>query len=169
MLTWLDLLVVPLHFQNNARLKCLCNPSTGYPMEVDRFYIDDGVGFEFNGRQHYEETELHSDIGHLRAQQTRDHVKKSLCMDEGITLITVTENDLSYEGILAKARPHIRTRRIDLRGQVVRAVARLSDEYIASCNRARRRVKLSSARSDIDARPQSGTTMTNFTEVHTVD
>ncbi|MEA4883261.1 MAG: hypothetical protein VB144_06330 [Clostridia bacterium] len=148
MLVWLDLLVVSLSYQNNARPRFLANPPTGYPLELDRLYVEDNVALEFNGRQHYEETSLFGAGDELSARQTRDLAKLALCKKEGITLVEVTENDLSYEGMVAKASPHIRVRRIDQRGDVMKTVSRLSSMYRSNCIRARNVQKSRAAKAD---------------------
>ena len=140
-LTWLTLLAVSVRYQDCARPKVLANPLTGQPMEVDRLFVDEGVGVEFNGRQHYEDTAFSNESGDYLQQQTRDHVKRSLCADQGIKLIVLTPNALSYEGILAKIQPHLRVRQIDTSGEVVRQLTRMCREYQSSCVRAARREK----------------------------
>ena len=138
MFVWLDLLVVSLAYQNNARPRFLANPPTGYAMEVDRLYFDEKVAFEFQGRQHFEETDLHQSRDKFLAQQTRDLTKQALCERAGVALVEITEEDLTYQGMVRKAGSHLRLRRIDRDGEVVRILTQLCGEYVAAGTRALR-------------------------------
>jgi len=71
------------------------------------------VAFEFNGRQHYEATELYSKE-QVALQRERDRTKRSICKSHGITLVIVHAEDLSLSAMLKKV-PDVLPRR-DLRG-----------------------------------------------------
>ncbi len=64
----------------------LVNPSTYKAMEVDVFIPSLSLGFEYQGRQHYEETGFR--LLSLKKQRNRDEIKKTLCSKRGITCIT---------------------------------------------------------------------------------
>ena len=69
-------------------------------MEVDRLFVDEGVGVEFNGRQHYEDTAFSIAVTTYNSKPVI--MSRDPCAQTRIKLIVLTPNDLSYEGILAK-------------------------------------------------------------------
>src|SRR5690606_2563656 len=73
----LSLLVDLDVFEDNASPGFLVNPLTDERLQFDRFYPP-SVAFEFNGPQHYGETELYS-AEHAREQRARDLIKIGIC------------------------------------------------------------------------------------------
>lgn len=59
--------------------------SSGWKMELDIFYPTLKIAFEFNGRQHYQD----SFRGNLHLQRSRDTEKKVACESLNITLVSV--------------------------------------------------------------------------------
>lgn len=110
---FLNLLVDSDQFEDGARPGFLVNPFTDERMEFDRFYPP-SVALEFNGRQHYEETEQIS-AAQSRRQQGRDLMKHGICKLRGIELVVVHREDLTLEGMKAKVKGLLPLR--DLRGQ----------------------------------------------------
>jgi hypothetical protein len=90
----LDLWVRSDEFVENARPAFLTNPTTGDPLEYDRYYLQK-MAFEFNGTQHYKTTEEFSDEKELAEVIQRDLVKEALSRRNGVTLVTVTSSDLN--------------------------------------------------------------------------
>ena len=87
--------------QEGARPEFLRNPATGERMELDRYYPNDRVAFEFNGRQHYAATERFSK-DKVMAQRKRDAVKRQICKKYGIKLVVVRAEDLTFVQMLRK-------------------------------------------------------------------
>ena len=99
----LDLLVRSEEFVDNARPRFLTNPTTGEPLEYDRYYLQ-GVAFEYNGAQHYETTGNYRDEKTLGEAKSRDLVKEALSTRKGVILVTITSDDLD-PATLAKLLP----------------------------------------------------------------
>lgn len=86
---------------DNAALECLRNPETNELLEIDRYYSEEKIAFEFNGPQHYGSSEIY-DKESVKKQQHRDAIKLNLCKKAGITLITIRSEELSIETLLQK-------------------------------------------------------------------
>src|SRR5690606_5703483 len=92
---YLSLIVDSEDFEDDAAPGFLVNPLTGERLQLDRYYPV-GVAFEFNGPQHYGETELFS-AEEASMQRVRDYIKAGICAERGITLVVVHPEDLSLE------------------------------------------------------------------------
>lgn len=92
---YLSILVDSTYFEDDAAPGFLVNPLTGERLQLDRYYPV-GVAFEFNGPQHYGETELFS-AEEASMQRVRDYIKAGICAERGITLVVVHPEDLSLE------------------------------------------------------------------------
>ena len=79
----LSLIAAPGTFVDDGSLGFLVNPSSGEQMQLDRYYVDQKVGFEFSGYQHYRATELYSQQTEDR-QRARDAIKRQLCAENGV-------------------------------------------------------------------------------------
>jgi hypothetical protein len=90
---YLSLLIDSDAFEDNVRLGDLTNPMTGERMEFDRFYRP-WVAFEFQGPQHFGETEKFSKE-EVAVQMGRDLMKLGICAKKGITLVEIRREDLS--------------------------------------------------------------------------
>lgn len=83
-------------YQDNIKPKWLKNPDTGKLLELDRYYPNLNLAFEYNGLQHYElcfGDDEQREQNRLAIQQQRDEVKQQLCDKRGVTLIVVTCDD----------------------------------------------------------------------------
>jgi hypothetical protein len=130
MRAYLDMRICSDDYVDNARLDFLTNPATGQRLEYDRYYRL-GVGFEFNGPQHYKHTRKFMDDEGLRQRQTRDLIKKGLSLDAHVALVTVTADQL-HPTILETLIPDTLPRRpIDTNCPYCRALAELSVTYAA--------------------------------------
>ena len=79
-----------LAVQRNVRPRWLRNPETGRNLELDMYCPDLRLACEYNGSQHYHESELHRPgSDDFRRQQRRDRLKKRLCERHGVRLIVV--------------------------------------------------------------------------------
>lgn len=96
----LSTLVATDDYMDNVRPGFLRNSNTDCLLELDRYYPN-VVAFEFNGTQHYEPTDIY-DAATVEKQKFRDKLKKQLCADKGIKLITIHAQDLTIEGMLKK-------------------------------------------------------------------
>ncbi len=101
MLEYLSLIVDSREFVDDAAAGFLINPRTQQLLQFDRFYPLHRVAFEFNGRQHYEPTELYSKQ-QVAVQRARDATKRTICASQGIKIVVVHAEDLSLEGMLRK-------------------------------------------------------------------
>lgn len=83
-------LCAPHAVQRNVRPRWLRNPETGRNLELDMYCPDLRLACEYNGSQHYHESELHRPgSDDFRRQQRRDRLKKRLCERHGVRLIVV--------------------------------------------------------------------------------
>lgn len=110
---YLTLIVDSKEYVEDGATGFLINPRTQQLLQFDRYYPLHRVAFEFNGRQHYEATELYSKE-QVALQRERDRTKRSICKSHGITLVIVHAEDLSLSAMLKKV-PDVLPRR-DLRG-----------------------------------------------------
>jgi len=92
---WCDALVVPSHHVDDCYLDFLVNPETNELLQADRYYVDYNVIVEFNGPQHYEATE-HFSEEEVRAQMARDRTKQEICARQGVPLVAVRSEDLTF-------------------------------------------------------------------------
>lgn len=97
----LTVLVDSEEFVDNARPGFLINPATREQMELDRYYPLHGVAFEFNGRQHYVATERFSEE-QVAEQRKRDEIKRRICKNKEIPVVTVQAEDLSLATMIKK-------------------------------------------------------------------
>lgn len=72
---------------NSHRPDWLIGPN-GRRMELDGYNKKLGVAFEFNGKQHYEDSIFHKD-DNLDNQQDRDVLKQKLCVDNNVKLFVI--------------------------------------------------------------------------------
>lgn len=137
MYEWLKVLVDAEPLMANVRPWFLQNPETGEFMEYDCFLpAPFNKAWEFQGPQHFGPTQMFPDSEAVKKLQTRDHVKASLSHKYGIDLITVTADDLSYEGMMAKVPPDVPLKYVDVDGPYVRALESFSRQYAANLRRS---------------------------------
>lgn len=98
---FLTLLIDCDQFQDDATPGFLVNPVTRERLGLDRYYPELKVAFEFQGAQHFGETEKVSDE-ESRVQQARDLIKIGLCVRQGITLAEVLPRELTFKGLQKK-------------------------------------------------------------------
>lgn len=73
-----------------ARPQWLCNPETGYNLELDCYNPTLKLAVEYNGEQHYHwPTRFHPDPAMFIEQYRRDQYKAQVCYHRGIWLIVV--------------------------------------------------------------------------------
>ena len=133
---WLDVLVDALDYLDNSRPDWLRNADTGYRMELDREYRTLGVAFEFQGEQHFRPTQAYPDEDAQARQQLRDDQKVGVCLRNGVRLVEVTFEDLTFKGMLKKVDGlPLRHYRAD--GPIIRTLGQSADSYISWMRRKR--------------------------------
>ena len=98
---FLNLLVALDDYEDNASPDLLLNPYTRELMELDRHVPAAGVAVEYNGDQHYEETDL-ATFEETVKQVGRDAMKAFICRARGIELVTIQPEDLKLKSIDSK-------------------------------------------------------------------
>lgn len=98
---YLSLLIDSDQFTDNARPGFLVNPLTGQRMELDRFYPQAQVAFEFHGAQHDRATKKFSQE-QVDAQRLRDLLKAGICLYAEIHLVIIRAADLSLQGMIKR-------------------------------------------------------------------
>ncbi|WP_422661684.1 hypothetical protein ACK8P5_26540 (plasmid) [Paenibacillus sp. EC2-1] len=103
---------------DNGYYSWLISPK-GSPLQLDRYYPTFKIGFEFNGRQHYEfNPYMHKDRAAFDYLQSCDRRKQKGCDKRGVTLITIKYNKiitrdyiltrLKEAGVMSIIRQHIK-------------------------------------------------------------
>jgi len=96
----LDVTLPEDRFINNARPDWLKNPATNTVMELDRYYPDAAIAFEFQGEQHYQFVQkFHKSKQQFESQVKRDKAKVRLCKENKVSLCYVHQADLSQAKI----------------------------------------------------------------------
>lgn len=85
----LDSVLFDESYEDNFRPDWLKNPLTNYNLELDRYYPNLKIGFEFNGTQHRKKNNPE--------QWERDKIKKKLCAKAGVIKLVVYKSELSIE------------------------------------------------------------------------
>lgn len=88
----LDQLLAGHDFINHGYYSFLPSPK-GYPLQLDRYYPDLKLGWEFDGKQHEEYNKyLHKSKKNFEYYKQCDKLKELNCTKKGITLIRVAWN-----------------------------------------------------------------------------
>lgn len=126
---WLDYLLSPIEWSDNARPDFLQSPETGEPLEYDRYSPSHRVAFEFQGPQHFGPTNSYPNQDQFRETRKRDIMKRGLSNENGIVLVTITADDLSLERMLGKIPPELPRAIIDPNGPYARELEEVSAKY----------------------------------------
>lgn len=97
-------------FIDNFRPDWLKNPNTNRNLELDRYYPNLKIGFEYNGLQHRKKIDAE--------QWERDKIKKSLCAKAGVIKLVVYKRELTESIILEKINESIEMRECWKNGKV---------------------------------------------------
>ena len=135
----LDLIVDVSPCIYNARPWFLQNPKSKEFLEYDRLDPEAMRAWEFDGRQHYEVTRDFPDGHDLRQVQERDKLKARLSRENGVSLITITAEDLTLENMLNKTPEDVPIKLIDVNGIYAKGLEQMCLQYIAYYERARAR------------------------------
>lgn len=77
---------------NHGYYSFLLSPK-GYPMQLDRYYPDLKLAFEFDGKQHDEYNKfIHRSKANFEYYKQCDRLKEKQCREEGVTLIRIAYN-----------------------------------------------------------------------------
>lgn len=132
---WLDELIDSDDYVDHARPQFLKNPVTNQPMEYDRIYPTYKKAFEHQGLQHFGPTEKFPDLNKAREQELRDWAKLGISSANGIELVTITWEDLSLQGMLAKVPNGLPRRLVDPKDPYIRCLEQESAKYRATMER----------------------------------
>lgn len=92
--TYLNMIIGDSFLQNHR-------PRWLHGLELDFYYPDLNVAFEFQGDQHLVSS---TTFGSCKPQQKRDWLKSKICKECGICLLRITARDLQYGVIRSKLR-----------------------------------------------------------------
>lgn len=109
--------------ENNERYEWLRSPHSNYVLQLDRFYPELGIAFEYNGKGHYDfdafvgtcvrngmSSEETREVlqEKFRKYQLNDQAKREICKSLNITLITIRYDDeLSKEFLVDKINKEV--------------------------------------------------------------
>lgn len=133
---FLTLIVESKEYIEDGATGFLVNPRTNHLLEFDRFYPLHRVAFEFNGRQHYEATDLYSKE-QVAVQRERDRTKRSICKSLGITLVIVHAEDLSLQGMQQKVSNLLPRRDLSRFPRTIQFLEDAARRYRKAARRAR--------------------------------
>ena len=96
----LDKFFPDVAYINNHRPQWLVNPKTSALLELDRYYPELKLAFEFQGDQHYRFiAKYHGSKAGFNRQVERDRLKRKQCQEQGVFLCYVHANDLLDYGM----------------------------------------------------------------------
>ncbi len=95
--------ILKLDYINNGYYSWLQSPK-GSPMQLDRYYPDIKLGFEYQGAQHYRFNKyFHKTKKQFLYLQQCDTLKSQLCVVKGITLIHIRyDKSLTREYLISR-------------------------------------------------------------------
>ncbi|HWI53192.1 MAG TPA: hypothetical protein VNT01_13710 [Symbiobacteriaceae bacterium] len=125
---FLNVLIADDDYKDNASPDLLLNPYTRELMELDRYYPTAGVAVEYNGDQHYEETDL-ATFEETVKQVGRDAMKAFICRARGIELAIIRPDDLSLKNICHKLPGRLPRRDLEGMEPLVAALEELAEEH----------------------------------------
>ena len=147
---FLNILVALDDYADNASPDWLLNPYTQELMELDRYYPTAGVAVEFNGDQHYQETDL-ATFEETVKQVGRDAMKAFICRARGVELAVIRPEDLKLKSIDHKIPRHLPRRDLEGLEPLVAALEEMAAEH-----RERRAEERPGRNGRIQKRPGSG-------------
>lgn len=98
----LGILVFSDGYVDNARPEFLKSPLSRLPLELDRYYPEERVSFEYKGAQHYGQTDWFPEQETYETTRTNDLLKFAMTKEKGITLVVINKKDLTLDGMLSK-------------------------------------------------------------------
>jgi hypothetical protein len=125
---FLNVLVALDVYEDNAAPAVLLNPYTRELMELDRYYPTAAVAVEYNGDQHYEETDL-ATFEETVKQVGRDAMKAFICRARGIELTIIRPDDLTLKRIDQKIPERLPRRDLEGMEPLVAALEEMAAEH----------------------------------------
>lgn len=96
----IDQLIIGCPFINHGYYSFLLSPKYS-PMQLDRYYYDLKLAFEYDGEQHDKYVKfIHKSKINFEYYQTCDKLKTQQCKDNGITLIRINHKDKLNEQLI---------------------------------------------------------------------
>jgi len=126
--------------QNDATPDFLVNPYTRELMEFDRYYPSACVAVEFNGDQHYEQTDLAS-LEETVKQVGRDAMKAFLARMHRGELVIIHPEDLSLKTLQQKLPLRLPRRELEGMEPLLDALNDLATEYRERTGAERERLR----------------------------
>ena len=151
----LSQIVASREYQDNATPGFLVNPYTREMMELDRYYAHARVALEFNGPQHYMETDF-AGFEDVVKQQMRDVAKRLICEKRGIRLVVIHPEDLTLKKMIQKVRNLLPLRDLRRSNPIIRYLEKRAWLYRQTARReqaltARRAAVARSQRQEVTA------------------
>ncbi len=140
---FLNVLIADEDYKDDATPDLLLNPYTRALMELDRYYPTAGVAIEYNGDQHYEETDL-ATFEETVKQVGRDAMKAFICKARGIELAIIHPEDLRLKNIDQKIPGRLPRRDLGGLEPMVEALEELAAEHLERTAQERARKGLRS-------------------------
>lgn len=82
----------------------LLNPKTGKKLRIDAYFEKEKIGIEYNGPQHYKIDGLYAPNEKILALRKHlDALKKKLCAEHGIKIVTISYRDKEDPNCIEKA------------------------------------------------------------------
>lgn len=82
----------------------LINPKTGKKLRIDAYFEKEKVGVEYNGPQHYKIDSMYAPNEKVLALRKQlDALKKKLCAEHGIKIVTISYRDKEDPNCIEKA------------------------------------------------------------------
>lgn len=125
---FLNVLVALDDYEDNASPDLLLNPFTRELMELDRYYPAAGVAIEYNGDQHYKETDL-ATFEETVKQVGCDAMKAFICKARGIELAIIHPDDLRLKNIDQKIPGRLPRRELEGMEPLVAALEEMAAEH----------------------------------------
>ncbi|MDP2872151.1 MAG: hypothetical protein Q8P31_06395 [Bacillota bacterium] len=131
----LDMWVWSDAYVDNARPDFLRPTEDAPPLEYDRFYYQAKVAFEFNGSQHYSASSTFGEDKGFRETRNHDLAKLALSQQQGVSLITVSAEDLAPEAFRRLLPDNLALNYVNEDGPYYKTLARISLAYAAKTGR----------------------------------
>lgn len=131
---WLNLIVDSQDHSDEANPGFLRNPVTGETLKYDRWYPV-GVAFEFNGPQHYGPTDAFPDPDKVRLIMARDYIKIGISQENGIRLVVVRPEDLTFKRMCKKVEGLLPLRQVRPDDPVLSYLTKVSFKYMGSARK----------------------------------
>lgn len=84
----------------------------GSPMQIDKYFPDLKIGFEYDGKQHFSHNSYFMTKKEFKYLQKCDSLKDKLCKEEGVALIRIRyDKEITRDYLLYKIKDAVGTRK----------------------------------------------------------